>query len=208
MAVSKMVRQKKEYRCTNCDAKALKFSGYCPSCKKAGTMKEHLLIPVKLKPKASLTQKSLIRRAKNSEREISRRMQAIDGPDPLYKNVASSTGRVGHITGMQIDSISKGDVIENKNRTMPAWINKAWIQILQRAEDFGKNALLHIEPSNIAREFPVNGVKKRTPNMAIISQERHEDLILAEKALVLIGDIILSKDNQATKLRKIAELVR
>lgn len=202
-----MIRQKKEYRCTKCDAKALKFSGYCPSCKAAGTMVERILIPVKAKPKASLSQKSLIRRAKNSEREISRRMQEVDGPDPVYKNVASSTGRVGHITGMQIDSISKTYVIENKNRTMPAWINKAWIQIHQRAHDFGKQALLHIEPSNIAREFPVNGIKLRTPNMSIISQERHESLIVSEKTLTQIKEIIDSGESNVVRIRKIMDLV-
>ncbi len=202
-----MIRQKKEFRCTNCDARALKFSGYCPACKKAGTMREHLLIPVKAKPKATLSQKGLIRRAKNSEREISRRMQQVDGPDPIYKNVASSTGRVGHITGMQIDSISKNYVIENKNRSLPIWINKAWIQILQRAQDFNKEALLHIEPSNIAKEFPVNGMKFKTPNMAIISQERHEDLILAEKDLNSISYIIDSGESNVVKVRKIMEIV-
>ena len=204
---SKMIRQKKEYRCTKCDARALKFSGYCPSCRAAGTMVERTLIPVKAKPKATLSQKGLIRRAKNSEREISRRMQNVDGPDPVYKNVASSTGRVGHITGMQIDSISRTYVIENKNRTMPVWINKAWIQIHQRAQDFGKHALLHIEPSNIAKEFPVNGIKFRTPNMAIISQDRHENLIIAEKTLDEIAKVIDSGESNVVRIRKIMDLL-
>ena len=203
-----MIRQKKEFRCTNCDAKSLKFSGYCPSCKKAGTMREHVLIPVKAKPRATLSQKGLMRRAKNSEREISRRMQEIDGPDPVYKNVTSSTGRVGHITGMQIDAISRTYVIENKNRSLPLWINNAWIQILQRASDFGKHALLHIEPSNIAKEFPVNGVKYKTPTMAIITQERHENLIRAEKSLDEIAKIIDSGESNVVRIRKITEILK
>lgn len=207
MAVSKMIRQKKEYRCTVCDAKALKFSGYCPSCKKAGTMKEHILIPVKAKARATLSQRGLARRAKNSERNISRRMLEVDGPDPVYRNVTSSTGRVGHITGMQIDAISKNYVIENKNRTMPAWINTAWIQILQRGIDFGKHALLHMEPSNIAKEFPINGVKHKTDNMAIITQTRHESLIISEKYLFAIREIIESPDSNVIKVRKVTDLL-
>lgn len=170
-------------------------------------MVERVLIPVKAKPKATLSQKGLIRRAKNSERDISRRMQNIDGPDPVYRNVASSTGRVGHITGMQIDSISRTYVIENKNRTMPVWINKAWIQILQRAQDFGKHALLHVEPSNIPKEFPVNGMKFRTPNMAIISQDRHEQLITSEKILDDVRTILESGESNVVRIRKIMDIV-
>lgn len=202
-----MIRSKKEYRCTVCEAKAIKWSGFCPKCKAAGTMKEHILIPTTAKPKATLSHKSLRRRATTSEREAVRRMVTVDGPDPAYKNITSSTGRVGHITGMQIDGISLNYVIENKNRTMPAWINKAWIQILQRAEDFNKHALLHIEPSNIAREYPVNGIKKRTENMAIISQSRHESLILSEKAVHQIQEIVQSKDTNAIKIRKIGDIL-
>lgn len=171
-------------------------------------MREHILIPVKAKPKATLSQKGLIRRAKISERNISRRMQEIDGADPIYKNVTSSTGRVGHITGMQIDAISRNYVIENKNRTLPVWLNKAWIQILQRAIDFQKHALLHIEPSNIAKEFPVNGVKHRTDTMAVISQSRHEALILAEKTLEAVREVAQSSDSNVMKVRKINDLVR
>lgn len=171
-------------------------------------MRERILIPVKAKAKASLSQKGLARRAKGSERNIARRMQEVDGPDPVYKNVTSSTGRVGHITGMQIDAISRNYVIENKNRTLPAWLNTAWIQILQRSIDFGKHALLHIEPSNIAREFPVNGVKYRTPTMALISQERHEALITTEKVLNGIESVIDSGDSNVVKVRKITDLLR
>lgn len=202
-----MIRQKKEYRCSNCDAAAIKFSGYCPSCKKAGTMRERILIPVKAKSRASLSQKGLARRAKNSERNIARRMQEVDGPDPIYKNVTSSTGRVGHITGMQIDAVTLNHVIENKNRTLPAWLNTAWIQILQRAADFNKHALLHIEPSNIAKEYPINGVKRRTDNMAIVTQTRYESLIITEKTLYLIRDIIESGDSNVVKVRKITDLL-
>jgi hypothetical protein len=207
MAVSKMIRQKKEYRCTVCDAKALKFSGYCPGCNKAGTMREHILIPVKAKPKATLSQKGLARRAKNSERGIASRMQAVDGADPVYRNVTSSTGRVGHISGMQIDAISKNYVIENKNRTLPMWMNKAWIQILQRARDFDKNPLLHIEPSNIAREYPVNGVKYKTDTMAIIPQSRHEDLIITERQVQQAREVIQSGDSNVVKVRKIMDIL-
>ena len=207
MVVNKMIRQRKEFVCKDCGKRALKWSGFCPECNHVNTMEDHILIPTTSKPKATLSQRGLARRAKNSERSIARRMQEIDGADPIYKNVTSSTGRVGHITGMQIDAISKNYVIENKNRTMPMWLNKAWIQILQRAIDFNKHPLLHIEPSNIIKEFPINGVKRRTDNMAIITQDRHEDLIRAERLFLEIQAISQSSDSNVVKVRKIAGLV-
>jgi hypothetical protein len=170
-------------------------------------MELKVLIPKVAKPKATPSQKSIIRRAKNSERNIARRMLEIDGADPAYRNVTSSTGRVGHITGMQIDAVSATYVTENKNRTMPLWLNKAWIQIVQRAEDFSKHALLHIEPSNIAKEYVINGFKRKTPTMAIITQDRHEDLIMKEKSLAAIKSVMESGDTNLVKVRKIQELL-
>lgn len=166
------------------------------------------MVPVKVKPKATLSQRGLARRAKNSERNIARRMLEVDGPDPIYRNVTSSTGRVGHITGMQIDAISSHYVIENKNRSLPVWLNNAWVQIQQRAQDFGKHALLHIEPSNIAKEFPVNGIKHKTDTMAVIGQTRHESLIKSEQVLYQIKTIIDSGESNVVKVRKIMELLR
>ena len=171
-------------------------------------MKEHQILPAKQKlKKATRSQKSIIRRAKDSERNIARRMIEVDGPDPFYRNVTSSTGRVGHITGMQIDAISLNYVTENKNRSMPLWINKAWIQILQKASDLGKHALLHMEPSNIAKVYPSNGIKKKTDNMAIITQTRHEDLILSEKALQHVIEIVNSKDTSVKKINRIKQSI-
>ncbi len=203
----KMIRQKREWVCSHCGAKAIKWSGFCPGCKAVGTMKEHIIIPVIRKPRENVTQKSIRRRAIGSERESVRGMQDADGPDPFYKNITSSTGRVGHITNMQVDGITRSYVIENKNRSLPIWINKAWIQILQKAADFNKHALLHIEPSNIIREYPVNGVKKKTDTMAIIAQSRHLSLIRSEKTLQEIEEIVRSSDSNVVKVRKITDLV-
>lgn len=203
----RMVRQKKEFVCSSCGKAVLKWTGICPQCKAGGTMKEHVLIPVKVKARATLSQKGLIRRAKNSERENVRSIKNADGEDPLYKNITSSTGRVGHITGMQIDGITATHVIENKNRTLPAWLNTAWIQIVQRGRDFGKYPVLIMEPSNIAKEYILNSVKYRTPNMAIIPQDRYEGLIRLEKAMASVQEIANSGDSNVVKVRKIQEIV-
>lgn len=205
----RFVRQKKEFICSKCGKKTLKFSGYCPACNAAGTMQEHILIPIKVKARATTRQKSLITRAKNSERSIARSMLEADGPDPAFRNVTSSTGRVGHITGMQIDAISRTYVIENKNRALPVWIIKAWIQILQRADDFGKYALLHIEPPNLPKEYTLNGVKKKTGTMALITQTRHEQLIAAEKRLSQIYETIDSDSalSNVQKVKKVRDIL-
>lgn len=135
------------------------------------------------KPKAALAQRALNRRAKTSERNIARKMVEIDGPDPNFEKITTSTGRVGQLTHLQFDAISKSYVTENKNRVLPLWLVKAWIQIQQRALDFHKAALLHIEPPNMEKNFPLNGERHKTSNMHIITEERHRELIEKEKEL-------------------------
>ena len=178
-----MIRSKKEFRCQNCDARYIKWIGVCKGCGQGGTLKEVNLLPVQVKPRATLSQKSLMRRSKTSERNIAKRMVAIDGPDPAFQHIATSTGRIGHITNIRVDAISKHYVTENKNRVLPAWLNDAWLLINQRAEDFNKHALLHLDPPNMPKTMPINGQQKKLDSMAVITQTRHEDLIQKEREL-------------------------
>lgn len=184
-------RVKKEYKCSVCDKVYLRWQGICSSCKKAGTIEEKKTIVQA--SRATNEQKALARRAKKSERTIAKRMLDADGPDPIFQKIATSTGRIGHITGIRIDAISKTYVTENKNRKMPTWLIAAWILINQRGTDFDKNVLLHIEPPNMPREFVVNGEKHKLGTMAIITQERHEALIHHEKALASVLEILQSE---------------
>jgi len=195
---------RKTYICSKCKASATKFAGYCASCNAAGTMKEQ---PTVEKPRATPSQKSLMRRSKNSERNIARRMKDIDGEDPAWSKISSSTGRVGHLTGLQFDAISRRYVIENKNRLLPLWLIKAWVQILQKGADFDKHALLHLEPPNLPREFPVNGTKRKTDTMALIQQTRHEDLIRKEQKLDAVNDIMQSGESNIVRVRKIMDIL-
>lgn len=202
--MGKMVRSKREWRCTNCAAIQIKWSGFCSKCKKSGTMQEIVLVPAK--PTANATQKSLGRRSKNSERNIAKRMVAVDGADPNYAKIATSTGRIGHITNIRADAISLTYLTENKNRKLPAWLTAAWLLINQRAEDFGKNALLHLDPPNMPRDYPLNGEIKKLDTMAVITQSRHESLIRKEKLLGEIEAIIGSNDSTPAKLQKLRDL--
>lgn len=181
--MARMIRSKKEFRCGNCTNRFIKWSGICPSCGKGGTLQEFMLVPVKNTRTATPSQKSLIRRSKNSERAGTKRMVEVDGPDPQYAKIATSTGRVGHITNMRIDGISLHYVTENKNRVLPAWMIAAWVLINQRAIDFDKHVLLRLDPPNMPKEYPINGVIKKLDTMAVITQARHEELIIKEREL-------------------------
>lgn len=183
----------------------MKWQGYCKGCGKAGTLKEVVLVPPKAK--ATPSQKSLQRRSKTSERAIAKRMVAADGPDPSFQNIATSTGRIGHITNIRVDAISAHYVTENKNRTLPAWLIDAWLLINQRAVDFNRNCLLHLDPPNMPREMLINGEKKKLGTMAIITQDRHEELIVKERAVAELEQIVSTNDSYAVKMNRIREIL-
>jgi hypothetical protein len=178
-----MIRSKKEFLCRICNTKYIKWQGVCSKCGEGGTIVEVSLLPVQVKPRATPSQKSLMRRSKTSERDIAKRMLSADGPDPAFKNIATSTGRIGHITNIRVDAVSLHYVTENKNRILPVWIRDAWILINQRAEDFNKYPLLHLDPPNFPKTIPINGQQKKLDSMAVITQTRHEELIQKEREL-------------------------
>lgn len=190
----RMIRSKREYRCTKCGWKAIKWQGICEGCSEGGTLEEVTLIQTPVKPRETTDQKKLRRRSKNSEREIARQMLQVDGPDPAFEKITSSTGRVGHITGMRIDAISLTYVTENKNRKLPLWLIKAWVLINQKSHDYNKNALLHVEPPNMPKEIVASGNTIKLDTMAIITQKRHEELIREEKVLRALGEALKTDD--------------
>lgn len=199
-----MIKSKREWVCSSCSAKYIKFWGSCKNCKKAGTLKEVQLIEPK--PKATLSQKSLMRRSKNSERTIARRMLDADGQDPNFAKIASSTGRIGHITNIRVDAVSKQYFTENKNRVMPKWVIDAWILINQKATDSSKYALLHMEPPNMPKDFLLNGERHKLDTMAIIRQDRHEQLIAEEHLVQMAREIMASPIDNEEMLYKIRAL--
>ena len=184
-----MIRSKKEYRCSNCNKVYLKWQGICYQCDQVGTINEIVLIPSK--PKATPSQRALMERSKRSERSIARKMQEADGIDPEFSRIASVTGRVGHITNLRFDAVSRTYATENKNRILPGWMIKAWILVNQRALDFNKYALMHLDPPNMPKTFPLNGEQKKLDTMAVIGQTRHELLIIRSKKLEKIENLVL-----------------
>lgn len=119
-----------------------------------------------------------IRKSKQTERNLGHWLQKHDEEDPRWTGIASSAARVGHVTGLQFDVVSKSYAAECKNVKLPATIMKWWIQINQVATTHGKDALLYIEPTN---EVLSMGVRKKVPTLHVITEERHAELLRKEK---------------------------
>jgi len=120
-------------------------------------------------------------RSKESERKLGRFLLEHDGPDPRWKpggGLSSSTGRVGHITELQLDVISLHYGAENKQMIVPATLWGFWKKIVHRANEQGKSPMIRWEPTN--EERYVEGVK--IPPMHIITEERHAELLGYERA--------------------------
>ncbi len=201
-----MVNSKRKWVCSACAAEFIVWEGKCRACKAIATLEE-VTLSARIVSTETQAQKRLRRRAKDSERGIAKRMTAIDGADPNFSRIASSTGRTGHISGMRVDAVSRTYVIENKNRKMPTWLITAWVLINQKGDDFQKNVLLHVDPPNMPREYPTQGIKKRLDTMAIITQGRHEDLIQKERVLSEAAFIFNSDITDKAKIQLVKDLL-
>jgi hypothetical protein len=87
--------------------------------------------------------------------------------------ITSSTGRVGHITELQFDVLSRTYAAENKQVKVPVKFLSWWLKIIAISKEHGKQPLLRIEPTNM----------RRLPEMHIITAERHAELLQAESDL-------------------------
>lgn len=117
-----------------------------------------------------------IKRSKQSERDGGHWLLKHDGPDPMWQHVASSAGRVGHITGLQFDMVSNHYTCENKQIKLPVKFLQFWMQIVDISITHGKDALLRIEPTNV-----LVGPRKKAPIMHVITEERHAELLQKER---------------------------
>jgi len=131
-----------------------------------------------VKPDAERTKskRALLRRSKTAEREFARWLTERDGRDERLKGLTSSTGRIGHVTGIQADILSKSYLGEAKNEKFPLKWLRYWHKIVQKATEWGKDPILMILPPNRAEVDP------RLPALHIITPDRHEELLRKEKA--------------------------
>lgn len=128
-----------------------------------------------------------IRKSKESERTLGKWLLKHDGDDPRWSGISSSTGRVGFITNLQFDVVSKTYAAENKNVKMPATYLKWWLQILDVARTQGKEALLRIEPTN---DVKILGIPKKVSSLHIITEERHAELLRKEKLADSLDSVV------------------
>src|SRR5688500_18208108 len=110
-----------------------------------------------------------LRKSKDSERTGAKWFLKHDGPDPRWAGITSSTGRVGHITNLQFDSVSLHYAMENKNVKLPIKLLNWWLQIVDVAITQGKEPVLRIEPSNEVKT--ALGTRRKIPAMHIITED-------------------------------------
>lgn len=119
------------------------------------------------------------RRAKQAERDAGHWMLEHDGPDPYWARVSSSTGRVGHITGLMFDIVSLHYCTEVKNIMLTQKLQGFWRQVQELAAKHGKDACLIIQPSN-----PLSGgtlLKQKDMTWHVITAARHAELLEKER---------------------------
>ncbi len=126
-----------------------------------------------------------IARSKQSERDLGKWLLEHDGEDPRWRGISSSTGRIGHITSLQFDCVSKHYAAENKQIKLPARMLDWWLKIVGISVTQGKDALLSIESTNVVA---VRGVLKKPMRMHIITADRHAQLLAKEKIADATGD--------------------
>ena len=117
---------------------------------------------------------------KRDERSVSQWFQNHDGVNGTFSKIATSTGRLGHITQLQVDSASAHYCIEVKRReTAPAWLTDCWSQINQIAGLHGFSPVLVLRlPSE---HYIFEGKQRPLPLLHIITPERHAVLLACER---------------------------
>ena len=122
-------------------------------------------------------------RWKRKEREISRFFQTHDGltENPTLRKLQTSTGRVGHLTDLGFDSVSRSFLIEVKCRTLPLWQHTAWVQAVQLAADYGLAPALALTHAEAQRTYTHHGKVQALPDLVCITPERLAQLLAYER---------------------------
>lgn len=103
------------------------------------------------------------------ERDRGKWLLEHDGPCPKYGDMATVNARVGHITDLGFDLISRTYAGEAKHReSVPKWLIGAWKQIIEKAEKHGKVPFMAV-------------TSNRMPVMHIITPEHHAELLEAAR---------------------------
>lgn len=138
-------------------------------------------------------------RWKECERQAAKFFQqyngAVEESNPL-KKLQSSSGRIGHFTSLEFDSISKDYSIEVKRSKISGTLWKFWTKISQISIQWKNNPVLVIYPNDeVEKEFIYDNKKYKLSPLHIITESRHKELLLKEQQLEEIQN--LEKVNNA-----------
>lgn len=137
-------------------------------------MEKNLLKPsetMKLIKTKNLSKREKTKVWKDSEKQLANFALTVDDLHPKLSGFLKlNKSLVGNITGLGVDVITKNFVWENKKReTLPQWLIKIIINLLERAESFGLNGILSLD---IQMELENNKLGlKRLPRLFILSEK-------------------------------------
>jgi hypothetical protein len=116
--------------------------------------------------------------------------------DPIFRRLKSSLNRVGQYSALGYDVTSEKYIGEVKERKLPQWLTKAWIQAQQCAIWRKKHAVLFLYLKGVETEFTFEGQKYKVPTpLNVITQERHAELLDKERKLEELEIEKLEKEN-------------
>lgn len=96
-------------------------------------------------------------KGRSFEQEIGKMLLDKDGECDKFSEMTTSTGRLGQQTNLQIDLVSDSFAVECKRRdSFPNWLQEAWNQIVERADDNDKKPLLAMKADYEDRMYMIN----------------------------------------------------
>lgn len=107
---------------------------------------------------------------KDSERQLGMWLKEHDVPDKFFEKAETSCGRIGYLTGLQMDVISKNFVGENKSREdCPKWLSEAFLLLLQKSDEWRRPGILRMD---FYGELEKNALGlERLPDLILITVE-------------------------------------
>lgn len=116
---------------------------------------------------------------KESERQLGMWMKEHCEPDPLFKRAQTKCGRIGQITGLRMDAVSREFAGENKSKeTIPKWFQEAILLVLSKAEEWEKMPLMRLDIyGEISKDEKNNFIgAERIPDLFLITVDDFEKL--------------------------------
>lgn len=129
---------------------------------------------------------------KESERQLGDFLLEHDDPDPKFAPALSKRGRIGHICGLEMDSVTLNWVGENKQvESVPKWLSEYILKILQRAKDFDRYPLLRLDVTNEITEEDRQKIHNKKKRKVSSLSEVEQRLINNDLGLKRLPDLAI-----------------